>query len=385
MLYRSSQPPGHPSPSSIKPSVNMTPTTRHAAAAAARECQVIDPTEPSKESSVTPEPALSPSATLVSEDDGGTHESSRTVSPSREGTPSPHVRETEVKSELPERPSESKGKEPCRTHSPVMMSTKVKVEVPDLSGTTVVEASSSNTLVQPPTTPKRSRTIAAVDTDDDVDDSESSRKRRMEAASVLTKYEPVPEYWDDGPPTPVVKYEDSDLDGEENPFFISPDAQRHYDLGLDAAPIPFQRSLAYSSFSGRPQSPPPPGVPFYHPNFPQRRPLRCPNYRPNHLSFELKQSHTLFNPDRWFYVCSDCYDGFLCWADDRGVHKNNPECHCGYPSRKEMTTERSRNPRVIFYNCATKECGFRDANWDEQLSEREVNEYYGREIYPNAE
>ncbi|KAF3061164.1 hypothetical protein GL218_03824 [Daldinia childiae] len=273
------------------------------------------------------------------------------------------------------------------------MSTKVKVEAPDLSGTTVAKTSSSNTLVQPPITPKRSRTIAAVDTDDDEDNSGSARKRLMGAAPVSIQYEPVPEYWDDdpsthgipecfgdGPPSPIIKYEDIDLEDEKNRFFISPDAQRHYDLGLDAAPIPFRRSSAHLPFPPRPQTPPPPGVPFYHPNFPLRRPLRCPNHRFDHLSFELKQSHTLYNPDRWFY----CYDGFICWADDRGVHKNNPECFCGYPSREEMTTERSHNPRVIFYNCATKGCRFRDANWEDQLSEREVNEYYGRQIYPNA-
>ncbi|KAI0111613.1 hypothetical protein F4814DRAFT_450288 [Daldinia grandis] len=367
-----------------------TPKTRSAAAAAnVGERQVINPAQPLRESSVTPGPVLSPSATAVSGDIGGRHESSKILSPPREGTPSPRARKTEAISELPGQSSGSKGKRPCRSPSPLVMPAKIKVEVPDLSGTTVAEAAdSSNDLVKLSPSPKRRRTIASVDTDDGGDGG-SPRKRHMEASSISIKYEPDEcddddDDDDDDPPTPVIKYEDSSSEDEDedekDPFLTSPDVQRHYDLGLDAAPIPFQQPSASSSFPPQPQPPPPRGVPFYHPNFPQRSALRCPNRSANHLGFELKQSFTPFNPNRWFY----CDNGFICWADDCGVHKSNPVCNCEYPSRENMSTDRARTPRVIFYNCATKGCRFLDANWEDQLSEREVNEYYGRQIYPYA-
>ncbi|KAI1661044.1 hypothetical protein F4813DRAFT_386450 [Daldinia decipiens] len=366
-----------------------TPTTRRAAAGG---CKVIQSTELSEESSVAPEPALSPSATIVSEDDAGTRESSRTLSLSREGTPSPHVRETEVVSELPEQAKEPKGKgkepndkEPYRPPSPVLLPpTKVKVEVPDLSGTTVAEASSSNTLVQPPTTPKRSRTIAALDTDDDDDDDDdqdnsgSPRKRRMEAAPVIIQYDPVPGDWDNRPPTPVIKYEDSDSGGEENPFVISPDVQRHYDLGPDAAPIPFQRSFLLG-----PPTPPPPGVPLYHPSFPGRDPLRCRQCKSSYYGFDVLLSKSVHNPGRYYYVCRQC-NNFTCWADDQGVNEGNLRCNCTkgrYLSREDITSERATTPRKLFYKCATGACSFIYYT-PNPLSKEEVNEHYGRRIYP---
>ncbi|KAI0852912.1 hypothetical protein F5Y00DRAFT_156590 [Daldinia vernicosa] len=367
---------------------------------------------------MAPEPALSHSATVVSENDSGTGESSRTSSPSTEGIPSPHLRETEVKSELPEQPLESKGKEPCRTHPPVLVSTKVKVEVPDLSGTTVAEAtSSSSTIAQPSSSLKRSRAITAAGTDDGEDNSRSRFKRRMEAAPVFIPYEQILKHqeWEEneiyGAYEEGEEYEQDEKDEEDeedeeeeenyedweehevlpecfevledtedpddldDPYLVSPEAQRYYDLGQDAAPIPFHSSLLTGS-----SNPPPRAEPVYHPSFPERGPLRCLDCNSIYVGFERLLSRSRHNPDRYYFVCAQCGE-FICWADDEGIYEGNPRCHCEYLSREIMTNENAVTPRKLFYKCATGACRFTKFA-SHALSKEEVNEYYGRQIYP---
>ncbi|KAI8956765.1 hypothetical protein F5Y11DRAFT_353299 [Daldinia sp. FL1419] len=370
-----------------------------------RTCTTRDPEAveaSSGETAVAPTPTASQPTSAVSEKDGDPQESPSTPSPSGEdllpakNTPKVLTEtQLEVREEIEQQNEQQKascGHEIADRIPPMEAKpVTVKSETLDLSGTTVAETgSSSNTQALSPVTPKRSRTVAALDTDGE-GDTESPRKRRMETAQVTVKTEPD-EYdpgYPSGPPTPVVKHEDEDEDEEdeededEKSFLISPDTQRHYDQGPSLAPIPFSRALVPSSSNATPATPPPPGVPFRHPCFPSRAPLRCRRGY-DHQGFEVKYSRSIHNPDRWFYTCAQCQN-FICWADAAGVYSRNPTCNCGYPTREDISSERVETPRVLFYRCATNKCLFKDGDWENPLSKAEVNAYFGRIVYPEAE
>ncbi|KAI1467511.1 uncharacterized protein F4812DRAFT_459616 [Daldinia caldariorum] len=169
-------------------------------------------------------------------------------------------------------------------------------------------------------------------------------------------------------------------------YFISPSARRHYDLGPRlAAAVPFHTSLAPPMSYSQPPTPPPPGEPFHHPHFPDRKPLQCSHCGDSSaVSFKVMISRTTHSPGRYFYSCKECSE-FTCWADAERISPSNSPCWCpgGYPSREELSNAQVWHCRTVFYKCATGRCGF--FQWtDTQLSEREVNHRYGQRLYQNA-
>ena len=49
---------------------------------------------------------------------------------------------------------------------------------------------------------------------------------------------------------------------------------------------------------------------------------------------------------------------FLGFVDERGNDPTNPECECGVPSKRQITGERNRTPRAIFYVCNRRRCDY---------------------------
>ncbi|OTB19640.1 hypothetical protein K445DRAFT_147275 [Daldinia sp. EC12] len=96
-------------------------------------------------------------------------------------------------------------------------------------------------------------------------------------------------------------YEDYDDFGS---MYLSPSVhrRRHYDLGPNLAAVPF-KPLPPPMTYPRPATPPAPGVPFHHPHFPDRKPLKCLKCKSYSLGFEVKTSRTIHNPERYFFAC----------------------------------------------------------------------------------
>lgn len=61
------------------------------------------------------------------------------------------------------------------------------------------------------------------------------------------------------------------------------------------------------------------------------------------------------NEARAYYKCFPCKK-FICWEDDRGIHKINPSCHCGVLSRLQLTNPDKGNR--LFHSCAKGTCNF---------------------------
>ncbi|KAK6958250.1 hypothetical protein Daesc_001047 [Daldinia eschscholtzii] len=470
-----------------EPTVAVSPTTRSAKAAAARECETANPATSPKESRVAPKPAQSPAASVPV-----TPKSKQNPSPSGQATPGPRASKTEVTSELPAQSSETKSKKPRRSNLPVPTPTKGKTNAARVSGTTVAAAGSSKgtTLASPPappvSTPKRSRPISEVDLSKEEEDGASTRKRRKET---LRKMQEQAAQRRDPSPTPVKRkpvkpvkpngdsvggsgsgsgsrpspaneyrfypyipagpsldypetmdceeereeearearlvaaggyqfvdddgddyYEENVDDGKDEEdeeeydqyeacggyedyedyddfgsMYLSPSVhrRRHYDLGPNLATVPF-KPLPPPMTYPRPATPPAPGVFFYHPHFPERKPLKCLKCKSYSLGFEVKTSRTIHNPERYFFACLKCHE-FVCWADAERISSTNPPCKCpeAYPSREELAREESAFARTIFYKCVTGACKL--WNWsDRQLSKRQVNQRYGQLLYPDA-
>ncbi|KAI1107628.1 hypothetical protein F4804DRAFT_105288 [Jackrogersella minutella] len=340
----------------------------------AREHEIIDLTKPSREPSAEPVMA-SPSATLGADERRSEREISRTLSPSREATPE---MDDGAIQELPGPPAIFKGKGPCRSPSPVTVSTsRVEVEVSEISGgattATTTEASRSTTSItaSSSTTPERESKPASG--------SPSKRKRYFESREAAVKEEPID--YDNRPSSPVVypsliKSEDSDDEGDDK-FEFSPKKQRG-SPDFDLSPIPFYRS-----------STPSPPAPFHHPEFPDRPALRCPKREQDHQVIEMETSTSSRNLDRLYYRCRDCpgFGSFICWADCRlawaeGRNRGRwPRCWCGHPAREDITSERATYPDTLWYKCATDACRFRRYNSHDPLTNAEVNRYSGVQVY----
>ena len=75
------------------------------------------------------------------------------------------------------------------------------------------------------------------------------------------------------------------------------------------------------------------------------------------------------NGDRPMYRCDDC-NQFICFADTRGIHPENPRCECSDEplSRAQVAgdTEQQENPRAVYYTCVTKECSFLEYKTDDK-------------------
>ncbi|RYP74831.1 hypothetical protein DL771_002752 [Monosporascus sp. 5C6A] len=178
-----------------------------------------------------------------------------------------------------------------------------------------------------------------------------------------------------------VKYEEDD-DSDDDVVEISPFKRPRGRTDQGAAPVPAYLG-AFRRRSDSPSPLPRPG-PLHHADFPDRPALRCPRAVWGHAGVVCELSKSRRNAGREYYRCFACGpdDGFICWADTRGVHPDNPRCDCGHASREDITGLRSRQPDTVWYKCATDACGFRSYKWDAPLNPEEVNAYCGREVYP---
>jgi len=75
------------------------------------------------------------------------------------------------------------------------------------------------------------------------------------------------------------------------------------------------------------------------------------------------------NAGRSMYRCSEC-DRFVCFADTRGIHLDNPRCNCPKQplSRAQVAgdTEKQEIPRAVHYRCAMGMCSFFEYKEDEE-------------------
>lgn len=61
------------------------------------------------------------------------------------------------------------------------------------------------------------------------------------------------------------------------------------------------------------------------------------------------------NGGRSYFYCENCQK-FHSWADEQGVHPNNPPCYCSKPTRLGRSSlEKGNEP---YLSCATKECRY---------------------------
>ncbi|RYP66602.1 hypothetical protein DL769_006009 [Monosporascus sp. CRB-8-3] len=183
--------------------------------------------------------------------------------------------------------------------------------------------------------------------------------------------------------SPVKCEEDdnSDDNDDDDVVEISPFKRPRGPRGQGSVPAPAYLG-AFRRRSASP-SPLPPPDPLHHPDFPDRPALKCPRARRGHADVVCEASRSRRNAGREYYRCLACGpdDGFICWADGRGVRPDNPRCDCGHASREDITGFRSRQPDTVWYKCATDACGFRRYEWDDPLTPEEVNAYCGREVY----
>ncbi|RYP02595.1 hypothetical protein DL764_005721 [Monosporascus ibericus] len=185
--------------------------------------------------------------------------------------------------------------------------------------------------------------------------------------------------------SPVKREEDDnssdDDEDDDDVVEVSPFKRPRGPRDQEAAP-----ALAYlGAFRRRSDSPSPlpPPDPLYHPDFPDRPALKCPRAQRGHADIVCETSRSQRNAGREYYRCLGCGpgDGFICWADGRGVRPDNPRCHCGHASREDITGFRSLQPGTLWYKCATDACGFRRFDWDDPLTQEEADAYCGLEVH----
>jgi hypothetical protein len=72
---------------------------------------------------------------------------------------------------------------------------------------------------------------------------------------------------------------------------------------------------------------------------------------------QTRYSNRKGNAGRPFYKCVAC-DQFLCFADWRGNDPNNPLCHCGQSSKRQVAGYDRQIPRGVHYVCRLGSCDF---------------------------
>ncbi|PVH90901.1 hypothetical protein DM02DRAFT_607024 [Periconia macrospinosa] len=82
--------------------------------------------------------------------------------------------------------------------------------------------------------------------------------------------------------------------------------------------------------------------------------LRCGGLCNRHTT---RHSNRNGNAGRPYYRCMSC-SKFATWADERGKHPGNPPCHCGRPSRRQISGNAKHPPRGVHYVCANGGCWF---------------------------
>lgn len=80
--------------------------------------------------------------------------------------------------------------------------------------------------------------------------------------------------------------------------------------------------------------------------------FRCHNPATSHIT---KSSNRKGNAGRLYYKCVPC-NKFLSFADDRGDDPRNPQCECGYASKRQVSGP--EKGRKIHFVCKTGSCEF---------------------------
>ncbi|KAI0970446.1 hypothetical protein F4678DRAFT_462673 [Xylaria arbuscula] len=70
------------------------------------------------------------------------------------------------------------------------------------------------------------------------------------------------------------------------------------------------------------------------------------------------------NAGRPYYKCTPC-NNFLVFADERGNDPTNPECHCGFSSKRQITGRSDRVAGLVHYVCRLGECDYYNPSRDE--------------------
>ncbi|KAJ9666454.1 hypothetical protein H2201_003376 [Coniosporium apollinis] len=111
------------------------------------------------------------------------------------------------------------------------------------------------------------------------------------------------------------------------------------------------------------------------PHFPLPKPPPCRICRSSRtIKLTVHPSNPNGNASRQYYICLQCKSGsksssghyglnahevgWVSWADNRGIHKDNPRCNCGVVSRQDRAGVDSSRPGMGFWTCATGACGY---------------------------
>ncbi|KAK6842961.1 hypothetical protein PG987_003821 [Apiospora arundinis] len=113
-------------------------------------------------------------------------------------------------------------------------------------------------------------------------------------------------------------------------------------------------------------SPPSPTPLYWQPYFPDQA-IRCNKcHKTNSVSRKPTVQSNVLNAGRFYFYCWECsgyncFGGFICWDDTRGIHEDNEKCECHLPSRADLMRCR---PHHIFFTCALGRCGFHERTFE---------------------
>lgn len=83
----------------------------------------------------------------------------------------------------------------------------------------------------------------------------------------------------------------------------------------------------------------------------------------------VSHGNRIGNSGRTMYRCGDCHK-FICFADARGIHPDNPTCDCPQRpfSRAQVVGEGNGQeiPHAVIFKCATGRCWFFKYKEDDQ-------------------
>jgi hypothetical protein len=92
--------------------------------------------------------------------------------------------------------------------------------------------------------------------------------------------------------------------------------------------------------------------------FPLANPPICPSC--NHIASRgiVGGANRNGNTNRPYYYCQSNHKRvFITWDDARDTSASNPQCQCGFPSRRNRT---NRPQPMAWYACSSGECSFRE-------------------------
>ncbi|KAI5926283.1 hypothetical protein F4810DRAFT_656258 [Camillea tinctor] len=97
---------------------------------------------------------------------------------------------------------------------------------------------------------------------------------------------------------------------------------------------------------------------------PPTQPPICKKCKRASEYFITRRSNRNGNAGRPCYKCLPC-DNFLVFCDRRGNDPENPKCHCGYSSKRQITGRSKSVPGRVHYVCRLGECDFYSPSRDE--------------------